>query len=179
MMITDFLKRAAPLGLAAMLLAGCASPAPYAPRTQGQATGYTDRALAQNRYRVTFTGNSVTPRTQVEDYLLRRAAEVTLAAGYDHFVFDNRDTRADTRMYAFDDPFAYRRGFFAPGYWAFRPRWGYADPFFGPPVHISVSTRYEAYAEIVLLTPDQVAREPRALDARAIIAHMDAPPPPA
>src|ERR1700744_5547836 len=85
------------------LLAGCAQPAAFAPRGPGQQTGYTDRQLAPNRWRVTFTGNSATPREQVEDDLLLRAAEVSLAAGYGHFLFDNRDTRADTRATAFPD----------------------------------------------------------------------------
>ena len=60
---------------------------------KAQATGYTDRALTQNRYRVTFTGNTVTPRETVESYLLLRAAEVTRAAGYSHFMFDTRNTQ--------------------------------------------------------------------------------------
>ena len=32
-----------------------------------------------------------------------RAAEVTLAAGYSHFLFDTRDTKAQTRYDAFPD----------------------------------------------------------------------------
>ena len=59
-----------------LALAGCATPAPYAPMTPGQATGYTDRQLSDNRWRVTFTGNSVTTREMVETNLMRRAAEV-------------------------------------------------------------------------------------------------------
>src|SRR5215472_15426634 len=54
-------------------LAGCESPAPYAPLA-GHATGYTDERLGANRWRVTFIGNSVTSRRTVEDYLLLRAA---------------------------------------------------------------------------------------------------------
>ena len=68
--------------LSLLVLAGCATPAPYAPMTPGQATGYTDRQLSDNRWRVTFTGNSVTPRETVENSLLQRAAEVTLASGH-------------------------------------------------------------------------------------------------
>src|SRR5215475_13702395 len=83
-----YLIRTLPLLLAAGLLAGCMTPTPYAPRTEGQRTGYTDRALTQTRYRVTFTGNSVTPSETVENYLLLRAAEVTRAAGYSSFMFD-------------------------------------------------------------------------------------------
>ena len=91
------------LVLSFLALAGCATPAPYAPRGPGQPTGYTDRQLADNRWRVTFTGNSVTPRETVENDLLLRAAEVTLAAGSSHFLFDTRDTRAQTRYDAIPD----------------------------------------------------------------------------
>ena len=66
-----FTKPALLLGL--LVLAGCATPAPYAPRGPGQATGYTDRQISDNRWRVTFTGNSVTTREMVENDLLLRA----------------------------------------------------------------------------------------------------------
>jgi hypothetical protein len=160
--------------LATLALAGCATPAVYAPRQQGQATGYTDRQLTPTRYQVTFTGNASTPREQVEDDLLRRAAEVTLAAGYSHFLFDTRNTSAQTHYDAFPEP---RPGpFFGGGfgYWSFRPRWGY-DPF-GPEVDIITSTRYQAYAEIVLLKDADAAREPRAVDARAVLSHVTPQP---
>ncbi|HXS06926.1 MAG TPA: hypothetical protein VN723_09060 [Rhizomicrobium sp.] len=158
--------------LALLILAGCATPAPYAPRGPGMATGYTDRQLSDNRWRVTFTGNSVTPRETVENDLLLRAAEVTLAAGGTHFVFDTRDTRANTRY----DAFPAGPGFYGYGYWRFHPRWGY-DPF-GPPVDIVATTKYESYAEIVVLNDAQAAREPKAVDAKAVIAHLTPPPPP-
>jgi hypothetical protein len=160
--------------LALLVLAGCATPAPYAPRGPGMATGYTDRQLSDNRWRVTFTGNSVTPRETVENDLLLRAAEVTLAAGGTHFVFDTRDTRANTRYDAFPTgPGFYGYGY---GYWRFHPRWGY-DPF-GPPVDIVATTKYESYAEIVVLNDTQATREPRAVDARDVIAHLRPPPAP-
>jgi hypothetical protein len=169
------------LGLGmAVLLVGCMTPAAYAPRRPGEITGYTDREIAPGRWRITFTGNSVTPREQVEDYLLLRAAEVTLAEGGTHFMFDTRDTRAATRYYA--DPIGpsfggyWGGGWGWGGYWGFRPRWGY-DPF-GPPVMISSTTRYEAYAEIVILRPGQQANERTAIDARAVVTNMRSPPPP-
>ena len=103
------LSRVLPLALVAGLMAGCMGPSPYGPRLEGQQTGYTDAALTQNRYRVTFTGNSATPRETVESYLLLRAAEVTRAAGYSSFVFDTRNTKANhsyqTIPYGPPDPF--------------------------------------------------------------------------
>jgi len=177
-----FTKPALILGL--LILAGCATPAPYAPRAPGQATGYTDRQLSDNRWRVTFTGNSVTPRETVENSLLMRAAEVTLASGHSHFVFDTRDTKAQTRYDAFPvgpPAFGYGPGFgygygFGAGYWGFRPGWGYSA--FGSDVDIVSTTKYESYAEIVVLNDEQAKREPRAVDARAVLAHMPPPPPP-
>src|SRR3954471_7297446 len=106
--LSRLLARTLPLTLVAGLLAGCATPSPYAPRLQGQATGYTDRALTQNRYRVTFTGNTVTPRETVESYLLLRAAEVARAAGYSHFMFDTRNTQTRTSVQTV--PYAYGPG---------------------------------------------------------------------
>ena len=162
------------LVLAASLfaLSACVGPAPYAPRPEGGMTGYTDQQITANRFRVTFRGNSVTPRRTVEDYLLLRSAEVTLAAGYTHFLFDTRNTEAQTRYDTVPGP-GYGFGY---EYWRFRPRWGYAP--FGPEVEIVTTTRYESYAEIVLMKPDQAAKEPRAVDAREVIAHMTPPPPP-
>jgi hypothetical protein len=172
--------RALPLTLAACLLAGCTTPTPYAPRIEGQKTGYTDRALTQNRYRVTFTGNTVTPRETVESYLLLRAAEVTRAAGYSSFMFDTRNTKADHsyQTVPYGPPGPYwgggwgRRGGF--GYWG---GWGFA---YDPMVDVVVRTNYEAYAEIVLLTPEQAAKEPRAINAADVISHIgpDAAPKP-
>ncbi len=173
--------------LSFLALAGCATPAAYAPMMPGQATGYTDRQISENRWRVTFTGNSVTPRELVETNLLRRAADVTLAAGRTHFIFDTRDTKARTRYDAFPTGSGFGYGGFGyggfggygygPGFWRFRPAWGYYGGF-GPEVDIVSSTKYESYAEIVLLTADQAARDPRALDARDVIAHMPPLPPP-
>ena len=181
------IARPALLGALA-LLAGCAVPAAYAPRGPGQMTGYTDRQITPTRWRITFTGNSVTPRGQVEDNLLQRAAEVTLAAGYSYFLFDSRDTQAQQRYDVLPQP-GFGRGFgpgfgpaFGPGFgygygygfWSFRPRWGY-DPF-APNVDIITSTRYEAFAEIVLLTDAQATGETKAVDAHQVIAHLPAQP---
>lgn len=155
----------------ALALAGCASPTPFQPRLQGQLTGYTDFELAPNRYRVTFDGNSATPRTTVESYLLLRAAEVARAAGYNHFMFDTRNTRANTTYHAMPslppDPW-----FGPPWYGRYYPYWGGWGFAYQPAMDVVASTRYQAYAEIVLLTPEQAAKEPRAIDAGAVISRL-------
>ncbi len=79
----------------ALLLAACATATPYQPLDKG--LGYAEQRLETNRYRITYTGNSATPRDVVENYVMYRAAEVTLNNGYDWFVVADRDTRADPR----------------------------------------------------------------------------------
>ena len=121
--------------------------------------------------------NTATPRETVESYLLLRAAEVTRAAGFTNFVFDTRNTRANTSYqtvpYGPPDPFWGRpRGF---GYWG---GWGFP---YEPSYDVVVRTNYEAYAEVVLLTPEQAAHESRAINAAEVISRIGpeaAPPPP-
>ena len=119
----------------ALLLAGCMTPSAYAPRRPGETTGYTDRELAPGRWRVTFTGNSVTPRETVESYLLLRAAEVTRAAGGSGIfsstpVTPRRPHQACMAALGVSRPGFYGGGFYG-GWRAFVPRWGYSP--FGPP----------------------------------------------
>lgn len=157
-----------------LLLAGCATgPTPYQAKTADTSSGYADQQLAQNRYRVTYVGTSNTPRTTVEDYLLFRAAQVTQAAGFVAFAFDDRDTKAHTTY--FTDDF----GWFGPphrrfGWWG---GWPMDDEIETRPV-----TRYEAYAEIIMLTADQAKADPRSLNAQDVLNRLGPlvlPPPPA
>lgn len=171
-------------GLAVLALAACAEPTPYAPSTPDNATGYTDQQLAANRYRVTFSGNSVTSRQTVENYLLLRAAEVTERAGYPYFVFDTRDTDTKTTYYtdyyysgfpSFVGFHHFGHGFHSFGYYP------YYEPYYNDGYSRPI-TRYQAYAEIVLLSDAEAKAEPRALSARDVISHLHVtspPPPPA
>jgi len=180
--------RAATVSLAVAFLASCATGPEYKPRAEGESIGYTDLQLGPNRYRVTYTGNSGIRRENVENYLLRRAAELTLAAGYTHFAFDQRDTEARTyyreNFSTFDPVFGYP--YFGPRafYWS---SWPYFSPYsgFGPygygfgygygdyrPV-----TSYSAYAEIVMLNTEQTAGNPDALDAQFLLRQLTPPAP--
>jgi hypothetical protein len=67
-------------------LAACATaPTVYGPATGGQAVGFSEMRIEPGRYRVTFRGGPGAPMSQVSDYALLRAAELTLADGYDWF----------------------------------------------------------------------------------------------
>jgi hypothetical protein len=157
--------RLSAVAAAALLLAACETPATYHPRDAQSGTGYTDEQLASNRYRVTFTGNAATRRDTVENYLLLRSAEVTLKAGYHWFVFDTRDTEAQT---IYHSDFMGWPGW--PGYgwyWHSWPYGGWDGDMTSRPI-----TTYEAYAEIVLLTDAQAKDEPRAIKAQDVLDHI-------
>ena len=139
--------------LASVALAtACATATPYAPASNG-GYGYSDVRIEPTRYRVTFSGNSLTEREDVENALLYRAADLTIQNGFDWFEVVTRDTDAERR---------YRdTGFnsFYPGYFSYRyfhPRYGFithGHPYFSRgfnDIDLREITRFEASAEIVL-----------------------------
>ena len=156
------------MALSAAALGGCQTATPYAPRTDANSNGYADKQLAENRFRVSFRGNSATTREEVEDYLLRHASEVTLKAGYTWFVFDQRDTKKRTK-YVTDFV-----GWPGWGGWG----WYWHDWDYGQSSTTTAYSSYSAYAEIVLLKDDQAPREPRALKAEDVLAKLGPLPQP-
>jgi hypothetical protein len=159
-------------------LAACETATPYQPAATNapETGGYADTKLESNRWRVTFRGNSETTRQTVEDYLLYRAAELTLAQGFDWFEATDRATDKHTQTYVTPDPWGYgygwrpywRRGWYRGG---FGGPWG--DPFFdnwGPDVEIT--ERYEASAEILMGHGPKPADDHRAFDAREVSANL-------
>jgi hypothetical protein len=179
---------AAALALAVGLTA-CATQTPYQPAMRGTAVsgGFSDVRVADNRFRVTFAGNTLTSRETVERYLLYRAAELTTQTGYDWFEIVDRQTDRDRRTIVQPDPFG--RGFgpgFGYGYGYWRPSWRYFgpsygwrswDPFFGDPffadrMDVRTVERFEANAEILLHKGPAPADNPRAFDARQVVANL-------
>lgn len=163
------------------LTAGCATPTPYQPNVRGQAIsgGYSETQITADRYRVMFSGNTLTKRDTVERYLLYRAAELTLSKGDDWFEMDDRRTDAERETYV--DPYPY--GGFGPyGYW--RPSWRFYGPygrrfgwygpgFLGPEYDVHTSQRFEASAEIILHKGPPPAGMSRAFDARQVQANLE------
>ncbi|WP_176244921.1 CC0125/CC1285 family lipoprotein [Oceanibacterium hippocampi] len=89
--------RAAMAGGLLLLLAACGHPTAYQPEADGY--GYGEQQIAEDRFRVSFSGNSLTDRVTVENYLLYRAAEVTLNSGNEYFVIVTKETEKETREY--------------------------------------------------------------------------------
>ena len=111
---------AAAIGLS-LSLAACETATPYQPFQRGTQTwgGYSDQRLDANHIEVTFEGNTVTARSTVERYLLYRAAELTVAQGYDWF--ETADRRTDVKGYT---------TFYGDG-WGWGCCWGPSWRFYG------------------------------------------------
>lgn len=167
------------LGLAAALaIAGCATPTPYQPyQPSGVSTGgFSEVRISRDRFRITFSGNSLTTRETVERYLLYRAAELTVAEGYDWFALADRRTDRDSRTIVRRDPFGY-------DYW--RPQWAYVGngrwimwdpwgpgPFWMDQMTVDRIDRYEATAEIFMGRGAKPENDPTAFEAREVIANL-------
>ena len=125
------------LAASVVLLAACATTTPYQPASKpGAYDGYSQTMIENDRARVTFGGNSLTDRDTVENYLLYRAAELTVEPGFDHFTLKERDTEKKTRVSV-----SPRMGVYDPyfNYSFYRPRYGWSrfhrfshfhDPFY-------------------------------------------------
>lgn len=83
-------------GLAFGLLA-CASQTPYQAAEGKGEPGYYETIVTKDRYRIIFTGNSITDKETVRDYAMLRAAEVTMEHGFDWFETVDRETDKKTR----------------------------------------------------------------------------------
>jgi len=161
---------------AALTLGACATSTPYAPAGfNGQRGGYAEQRLENDRYRVSFSGNSVTSREQVEMSLLLRAAELTTENGFDWFSTASRATDRDTRFQTIGDPFFDRYRYWGPSWRYFGPRgWSrWNDPFWGrDDFDVRQIDRYEASAEIVMGRGAKPAGDANAFDAREVIANI-------
>lgn len=152
--------------VATVLLGACATaPTVYGPAANGEASGYRDIRIEELRYRVTFRGGSDLKADQVEDYTLRRAAELATQQGGDWFrIVDRRTDQIGGRS----------GGGTSVGV-------GGSSGSFGSSVGVGVGIdltpdrrKFETTMEILIgrgPKPD----EARVYDARAILSRPDAP----
>lgn len=163
-------------GAAALALGACATATPYQPAGyNGSRGGYAEQRLEDNRYRVTFAGNSVTSRERVEMSLLLRAAELTTQSGYDWFSTTNRATDRDVSYVGDRDPFYDRYSpFWGPSWRYYRGgAWSaWNDPFWMRSNRVMEVDRFEASAEIIMGRGAKPANDPNAFDAREVIRNV-------
>jgi hypothetical protein len=146
--------------LAALLLAGCMAPTPYKAADDG--FGYAQQQIERNRYRVSFSGNALTMRNTVQNYLLYRAAEVTVDSGHDYFVVVDDNLERSTRYHGTVN------SWFPGGY-------RYGDPFYDPfPATLNAYPidEYTAFADIQVFRGDKPADNPQAYDARDVLNRL-------
>ncbi|WOR15763.1 hypothetical protein RYZ27_03685 [Hyphomonas sp. FCG-A18] len=170
-----------------VLLGACATVTPYQAATD-QKFGYTNQQVEDDRWQVSFAGNSLTDRQTVETYLLYRAAELTRQQGYDHFRVVQRDTEANRRVvpvgfgpdpyfshFACDYRFYGRYGrlsrFHHPAFYGYRSRHGFYDPFWGHPYDYREIIRYEASSEI-LMGKGPKPDDPAYFDAQDVLNNL-------
>lgn len=81
-----------------VLLAACAATGPvvYGPADE-KGFGYSEQRIEDNRYRITYRGSGGMPPDLVEDYALRRAAELAIANGYEWFRVVGSDVAGEER----------------------------------------------------------------------------------
>lgn len=143
----------------AATLGACATATRYQPAQGNDKHGYSEQKLENNRYRVSFSGNSETDRDTVQNYLLYRAAELTLAQGGDYFIVSNQDTDKNinqTSVYTgtgFGSPF-----FFGPG--------------FGGTASTNVKTNYTAYGIITIHKGSAGADQADAYNAEQVESNL-------
>ena len=144
------------------LLAACSTPTPYR-ASNGDGTGYSDQRIETDRYRVTFTGNDATSFDTVQNYALYRAAELTLAAGFDQFTVVSRSTES-------------RAGGLSPG----RIGVGVGSGGGGSGFGIGVSTftgggaeTYTTFMDVSMADGPVAADDQAAYDARAVLQNLN------
>ena len=169
-----------------LMLAACATSTPYAPAESERGYGFSEQRIENNRYRIMFRGNSSTTRETVENFLLFRAAELTLINDFDHFVVVESDTEA-RRSYSstgslYGGPaFFGRSGFGGRGFGGRGFRGGYGFPYYaygfgwGSPYQGGITreiTRYSAVAFITMHKGPKSEGNSQAFDARDVSENL-------
>jgi len=148
-------------------IAGC-STTPVYQAANGTSFGYVDQKIEDDRYRVSYNGSTSTPRATVENFLLYRMAEITLAQGYDYFRVLETDTECHTKYIetGTSEPCSYYRA-----YGARFPYHGYGYSC-DSDRHVYESKRYEAVAFISLHKGEKPTDDPFAFDARNVSSNL-------
>lgn len=158
------------------LLAGCATMTPYAPATSNGGFGFSEQKIETNKLRVAFNGNSSTSRQTVENFLLYRAAELTIQSGNDYFVIIEDDTEIH-KSYSVSSRFprygrrAYfigpREYYYNYPYYSYGFDWG--DPY---EQEVHEFTRYSAEAYISMYQGTKPFNNDRAFDAKEVLENL-------
>lgn len=147
--------------MASLSLLACAGPTAYKQATGDSEFGYSQQKLQADRYRVKFAGNSKTTRETVENYLLYRAAELTLEQGGDYFIVQSEDVQRNVER---------RTAVTGAGF-------GFSPFFFGAGLGGTAATSskedFTAYGTITIREGTPASENTRAYDARELKANLE------
>ncbi len=88
------------LSLLILAFTGCTTYPCYQPYNSKTESGYKDLEFSKNIYNVSFIGNNYFSKELVENFLLKRCAELTLERGFKYFIILKEDTRlTDSRSW--------------------------------------------------------------------------------
>lgn len=82
--------------LALMVLCSCSTP--Y--QAKGFRGGFTEQKLSSDMFSVSFSGNGYTGAATVQNYLLKRCAELTMLNGYTHFILIGSNGSTETTFHS-------------------------------------------------------------------------------
>jgi hypothetical protein len=156
-------------------LGACTTATPYQPLASGNAVagGFSEQKLDDTHFRVSFKGNDLTPRPQVETYLLYRAAELTAVQGDDWFEMADKHTHDTTHTYI-DPTFGPRWGYWRPEWtWFDEPGFGFGGPYRGG-YDVDREDAYLASAVIAMGKGPKPAGDTAAFDAREVLQNLGA-----
>ena len=169
------MQRVVLAGVLMLAMAACATSTPYGPASSSGGYGFNEQRIEDNRYRISFRGNSLTSRETVENFLLFRAAELTVQNGYDYFIVVEGDTETRTSYSIPANPaFFGTYGYGYPGrhyafpYYAYGWGWGY--PYNDR--YAREITRYSALAFVTMHKGDKPVDNPQAFDARDVMTNL-------
>ncbi len=181
MRFSAIIVRRAALLAAALLLAACATPpTPYQPIGESR-YGYAEEQIDAETWRVRFSGNAVTNRAVVVDYVFYRAAEITAAEGAGGFVVLKEDIEPEVSYYGSPSPYPYYpHGAFFFGRGHHHSRYGYGVGYGTGTVR--AERRYTDHLRIRLFREAAPEGEGQTYDAQKILEtfapRIVRPPPP-
>lgn len=161
--------------LVAIAFGACSCASVYHAREGASADGYSERQLEATRWRVEYVGDEISSRERVENFLVLRAADVTLANGYDWFASSAYESESQEELVITGTRSE------RPAVW--RPQWRERrSPFFwtdwrerGPPEHTERSARsytVQRYAVRQDILLGRGEAPPGAFDAQSVIARL-------
>ncbi len=149
--------------------AACTGPTRYHPLSDG--LGHSEKPLETNRYEVRYTANSLTSRRKMRQFLLYRAAELTLEKNYHRFAIVAHDPGLDSvPLYAEETSTGYRHHNFQHHHLWFEDKVVSGEEFSSSVLTFTPVSRYTASITILMFTEvDKLPADDKLFKAREVI----------